>query len=401
METGPAAIRSCTPSHATVLVVDDAPSVLALNAVILRREGYRVLTTESAVDAALLMARDTPDVIVLDYMLPVMDGPMFLRQLRADPRFANVGVIVLTASNQERHVEEAFAAGGDDFLTKPVDRRILVARVKALLETRRARSRAAAERDVAEERDALLREVADAKQIQSARLPSFPVKWNGWRLEGMLQSCGHVGGDLSDVIDQGPSAKTFALLDVCGHGLAAAMVATSVRSALRLLVRELSAERAVAALNLHLCQLNDLYVCIALVQVAEDTITIVNAGLPPVAVVDDGAVTALIGPNGAPPGLFEDSTYDSVCVERRPGMRLVVISDGVTEPFGLSDCTEATVERLGLLGASPTSAELEARVRGLLSGASSAHADDATLLVLSDERGPPTSRGSKGDTNAP
>jgi serine phosphatase RsbU (regulator of sigma subunit) len=134
--------------------------------------------------------------------------------------------------------------------------------------------------------------------------------------------------------------------------------------------------------------------------VGEDAITIVNAGLPPVAVVHDGAVTALVGPNGAPPGLFEESTYDSIRVERRPGMRLVVMSDGLTEAFGLSDCTEATAQRLGLLDGAPTSRELEAGVRGLLSGANSAHADDATLLVLSDERGPPRSRGSKGDKDA-
>ncbi len=126
-------------AQATVLVVDDTVSMLKLHATILAHDGYRVLTNTSAVDAIDRLATDIPDVIVLDYMMPIMDGPMFLRRMRADARLGDVAVIVLTASSDEVHVEEAFDAGANEYLTKPVDRRVLLARVRAMVDARRAR----------------------------------------------------------------------------------------------------------------------------------------------------------------------------------------------------------------------------------------------------------------------
>jgi CheY-like chemotaxis protein len=126
-------------AQATVLVVDDTVSILKLHATILAHAGYRVLTTTSGVEAIDLLATDIPDVIVLDYMMPVMDGPMFLRRMRSDVRLGDVAVILLTASSDELHVEEAFAAGANEYLTKPVDRRVLLARVRAMVDARRAR----------------------------------------------------------------------------------------------------------------------------------------------------------------------------------------------------------------------------------------------------------------------
>jgi two-component system alkaline phosphatase synthesis response regulator PhoP len=120
---------------ATILVVDDEQSILDLVSAYLRREGYQVYT---AVDgpAGLEAARAyRPDLIVLDVMLPGMDGIELLTRLR---RESDVYVILLTARSEETDKIVGLSVGADDYLTKPFSPRELVARVKAVL--RRLRS---------------------------------------------------------------------------------------------------------------------------------------------------------------------------------------------------------------------------------------------------------------------
>lgn len=123
-----------TPARKTILVVDDALSMLRLHSVFLEHAGFRVLTAESGPQGLESMANDLPDLVVLDYMMPEMDGPEFLRRMRSEPSFSGVLVLVLTATDEQEHISAAFEAGGNDYLSKPVDRRTLVARVKAMVE---------------------------------------------------------------------------------------------------------------------------------------------------------------------------------------------------------------------------------------------------------------------------
>ncbi len=380
---------SVFPSIApTVMVIDDNRAMLRLHGAVLEKAGFRVLASESALDAIVLLARETPDLIVLDYMLPIMDGPMFLRELRRDVRWRDVPVVLLTASNADAHIEAAFAAGANDYLTKPVDHRIFIARVRAMVSARRDHRKAAQVSVVSEERDALLREVREARTLQSSQLPTTPMAWGGWQVSGALVPCGHVGGDLFDVISEGDGDRTIALIDVSGHGLAAAMVASSVRSCLHLLLDGRSLEDVMAALNAHLCKEEGLYACVALLRVNADSVTIVNAGLPPVVVIKNGRVVSLVAGHGTPPGLIPSAGYEVACVAREPGIRFVAMSDGLTEPFGHVDAAGRAAERLGLVSNSlSTEASLEARIVSLLGGDKDGHPDDATLVVLSDEGG--------------
>jgi two-component system alkaline phosphatase synthesis response regulator PhoP len=123
-----------TPARKTVLVVDDALSMLRLHSVFLEHAGFRVLTASSGPEGLESMASDVPDLVVLDYMMPEMDGPEFLRRMRSEASFAGVLVLVLTATDEQEHISAAFEAGGNDYLSKPVDRRTLVARVKAMVD---------------------------------------------------------------------------------------------------------------------------------------------------------------------------------------------------------------------------------------------------------------------------
>lgn len=125
---GPADGRSQPATR--VLVVDDEPPIVELVAGYLSREGWEVRTAGDGVTALDLVRADRPDVVVLDLMLPGLDGIEVCRQLRA---FSDAYVIMLTARSEEVDRIVGLTVGADDYLSKPFSPRELVARIKALL----------------------------------------------------------------------------------------------------------------------------------------------------------------------------------------------------------------------------------------------------------------------------
>lgn len=114
----------------TVLVVEDEPTLLATLEYNLKREGYRVLTAKDGLTALDRARQGRPDVILLDVMLPKMDGFEVCRTLR---REMNVPILMLTARDEEVDKIVGLEVGADDYMTKPFSMRELLARVKALL----------------------------------------------------------------------------------------------------------------------------------------------------------------------------------------------------------------------------------------------------------------------------
>lgn len=103
----------------TVLVVDDEPDVLLLCRVNLEFEGYRVIEATDGEDALERVAEEAPDVIVLDVMLPKLDGWQVLETLKADPGTRDVPVVMLTAKVQDQDQLRGWSAGAAEYVTKP------------------------------------------------------------------------------------------------------------------------------------------------------------------------------------------------------------------------------------------------------------------------------------------
>lgn len=122
-----------------VLVVDDTPASLGVVCDTLRQEGVRVLLADSGAAARDVLSRSTPDLVLLDVVMPGEDGFAVCAALRADPRWAALPIIFLTAIDAPEQKVRAFAAGAVDYVTKPVHAAELVARVRAQLELRAAR----------------------------------------------------------------------------------------------------------------------------------------------------------------------------------------------------------------------------------------------------------------------
>ncbi|MEJ8811677.1 response regulator [Variovorax ureilyticus] len=119
--------------NAHILVVDDVPSNVKLLTDILTARGYRTSTATSGEQAMASIAADPPDLVLLDVMMPGMNGYDVCRAIRADPHFAVLPVVLVTALDPERERVNGLNAGADDFLSKPIHQAELMARVRSLL----------------------------------------------------------------------------------------------------------------------------------------------------------------------------------------------------------------------------------------------------------------------------
>jgi DNA-binding response OmpR family regulator len=119
-----------------VLVVDDTPANIKLLDAVLTSQGHTVVAAASGAEALSLVDQETPDLVLLDILMPGMDGYEVCRRLRAQPATANLPIIMITASEMKDKVK-GLEAGADDFLTKPFDQAELLARVRSLLRVKR------------------------------------------------------------------------------------------------------------------------------------------------------------------------------------------------------------------------------------------------------------------------
>ena len=117
----------------TVLVVDDERDILELVKYNLDKEGYTVTTVASGEDALLATRSRMPDIIVLDLMLPGVDGLEVCRRLKADPKTSGIPIVMLTAKGDEADVVTGLELGAADYVTKPFSPRVLTARIRAVL----------------------------------------------------------------------------------------------------------------------------------------------------------------------------------------------------------------------------------------------------------------------------
>ena len=116
-----------------ILLVDDEPDILDFLGYNLKKEGYSVITASNGVEAIAKAKKEIPHLIVLDIMMPEMDGIETCRQIREISTLDNSVIAFLTARNEEYTQISGFEVGADDFITKPIKPRVFLSRVKALL----------------------------------------------------------------------------------------------------------------------------------------------------------------------------------------------------------------------------------------------------------------------------
>jgi sigma-B regulation protein RsbU (phosphoserine phosphatase) len=329
-------------SDARILVVDDEADLSTILTLTLRRAGFQVTAASDGVDGLRKLAEHTLDLVVLDVMMPRMDGLEMLRRIRAEPATSTIPVIMLTAKAQVADRLVGFEHGADDYVAKPFEPSEVVARVRALL---RRTEQARLTRPLlsllgswssAEGLAQLGRDLETTREIQARLIPKVAPRLGGLQTGTALQPSMVVGGDFFDVVPMGDLIGV-AVGDVSGKGIPAALLMVMVRTLLREIANGLSDPATVLArLNASLCRdmPPSMFVTVLLTVLdpsREGVLQIANGGHPAPILLRPGHPPATIDVDGTIIGAFADARFGQAEVRLEPGETLLLVSDGALE----------------------------------------------------------------------
>jgi sigma-B regulation protein RsbU (phosphoserine phosphatase) len=219
-----------------VLVVDDVENNRDVLSRRLQREGYAVAIAQNGREALEKLRAETFDLVLLDIMMPEMDGYEVLQRLKADEQLRHIPVIMISALNELDSVVRCIGMGAEDYLPKPFNPVLLKARIGACLEKKHARDREqqlaavlhAQNSEMAAWRKAQEADLAVARTTQQGIVTSAFPRLDGWQLETMYTPLIQVGGDVYGWRELDHGSWLFWLADATGHGIAAALFTTLV-----------------------------------------------------------------------------------------------------------------------------------------------------------------------------
>jgi sigma-B regulation protein RsbU (phosphoserine phosphatase) len=226
---------------ATILLVEDEPITRTSMAARLKRLGHRVLEAENGLLALDVARRERPDLYIVDWMMPEMDGPTFCETVRRDPLLKSSQLLLMTAHDQPAQIAEGLARGADDFLSKSASKQEIVARVLAGLRTSRlVRELETTGKELESSLQLLQEKQAETEaDLQSAAtfvrsvLPPQGSLAQGIALAWEYQPSLTLGGDLFGVMAIDEDHLGLYILDASGHGVAAALRSASLMTFLR------------------------------------------------------------------------------------------------------------------------------------------------------------------------
>ena len=218
----------------TVLVVDDEPTARVALAARLKRLGYRVLQAGDGKAGLDLLRRERPDLTILDWMMPEMDGPSFCETVRRDPALLSSQILMMTGNDQPEQIAEGLARGADDFLSKAASKYEITARVQAGIRAagliRRLEDVTA---EIRQKQEALEQELQSAARYVESLLPASGPVVPGVRMARLYRPSLALGGDLFNIVPWSDDFLGLYLLDASGHGVSPALRSSAFATFLR------------------------------------------------------------------------------------------------------------------------------------------------------------------------
>ena len=346
--------------HGSLLVVDDNELNRDMLSRRLARRGHAVQVAESGHQALEMVEKHSFDVVLLDVMMPGIDGFETLSILRNTYAATDLPIVMATAKDQSAHIVNALRLGANDYVTKPLDFPVVLARVQTQISLKRAIDRVKQLEQRLQLRNAELeaanlrmkRDLEAAAKIQQSSLPTVLPEVEGLRFAWAYRPCDELAGDSLNIFQLDDRHIGLYVLDVSGHGVPAALLSVTVNRALTLrpdgssLITEStddqpdSTMKAPAALARRLNRifpmatdtLQYFTVLYGLVEVESRRFRFVGAGHPgPVHATGAADQTVVHESPGYPIGIVEDADYEEAVIEMRAGDRVYLYSDGIIE----------------------------------------------------------------------
>jgi len=358
---------------ALILIVDDEPFNLDYLEQEIEDLGYRSVRARDGRQALEIVREKSPDMILLDIMMPVMDGFEVLSRLKASQEWSEIPVVVISAMSDLDSVVKGIELGAEDYLPKPFEPALLEARIRAGLDKKRLRD---IEKDYLR---ALEREFEIGREIQAGFLPDEILQPEGWRITSYFQAARNVAGDFYDVFEFPDGQLGFMVGDVCDKGIGAALYMALFRSLLRVMFgvddlgtasNEINTDndasklvRAIEVVNNYICRVHDSASFVTLfvgkLDPTNGALLYINAGHEPPLLLNDGIVKDELSPTGPVIGMMEDMTFCTKQIQVNPADMLLIYTDGITEVRNISgDWFERQGIERSLDGASESSVDL-------------------------------------------
>jgi sigma-B regulation protein RsbU (phosphoserine phosphatase) len=324
-------------TNARILVVDDNEMNRDLLARRLERLGCTVDTADGGRTGLEKILSGDYQLIMLDIMMPDIDGLTVLKKVRETWSKTELPVIMATARDEGSDVAEALSLGANDYVTKPLDFKVVRARVENALGYVRAVS------ELRQTNERMNRDLEAAARVQASLLPNKSIEIEGAKFIWRYRPCDELAGDGLNVFKRDNEHVAMYVMDVSGHGVAAALLSVSVTHHLTQMIghdeatapggpspawlaRNLNALFPMESVGRH--YFTFLY---GVLNVKARTFRFVSAGSPgPVVIHADGSSEIHDIP-AVPIGMFPDSEYEDTLIELQAGDRMYLHTDGLYE----------------------------------------------------------------------
>ncbi len=345
-----------------ILVAEDDYTIRTWLKVKLSKWGYQTDVAEDGLQAIALYQKYCHTLVLTDWMMPNVDGLELIKKIRETVSLNKTYIIMITAKQEAGDVITGVEAGADDYIVKPVHSDELQARIIAaerILKLERELQQQNENLEIANSQ--MKADLAAAARIQQSFLPSKNLKFEDIIFEWGLLPCDELAGDALNIIRLDRGHLGFYLLDVSGHGVAAALLAMT-------LIHTLSADQANSSLFKRSEDQTQTYTILSPARVAErlnnhfpmddingqyftfiygiiDTdsmqVTYVAAGHPGPVVIPKNGTSISLPTTGMPVGFIPNNKYEEEVVQLEKGDRLFCFSDGILE------CTNKYEEQFG------------------------------------------------------
>jgi sigma-B regulation protein RsbU (phosphoserine phosphatase) len=345
-----------TTAH--ILVIDDNEMNRDLLARRLVRSGFTVDTAAGGVSGLEMILSGDYNLVMLDIMMPDIDGLTVLKRTRECFSKTQLPVIMATARDEGSDLAEALSLGANDYVTKPLDFKVVLARIENMLGYAQAVSA------LTRANKRMNRDIEAAARVQASLLPHDPVDIEGADFIWLYRPCDELAGDGLNIFKQDDEHVAMYVLDVSGHGVAAALLSVSVTHHLsQMISNHQTAENGASTGSIIISpaslarELNMLFPMASVgrhyftflygvLNVKTRSFCFVSAGSPGPLVVHADRSADLHDVPAVPIGMFPDSEYSDTIIQLQAGDRLYLYTDGLYEERNIETREQFGRERM-------------------------------------------------------